>query len=684
MLMNLLFPFDEIRTVQKKFMKDIYTAVVSKKHLVAHAPTGIGKSAASISVALTYALEHGKNVIFLTPKHTQHQIVVETLKKIKEKFGVNIIATDFIGKKWMCMIPGVDNLTSRDFNELCGELRKDEKCSFYNGIWNKNKMTQKAEKILNELKIKSPLHVEEVVSICAKNEICPYYLSTELAKASNFIIADYYHLFHPSVRKSFLVRIKKELEDSIIIVDEAQNLPSRIRDVLSFKISTMTLNAAIKEARKFNYPDLANELGFVLDILEDYSKRLSEKENEIYVEKDDFVKEVTSRINRDYEEFYSDLILAGDYIRTENKRSFVGSIGMFLQEWINANEGYARIFRKSYWRDKEKFELDLKCLDPGISSKEVFDNCHSAILMSGTLTPTQMYRDLLRMEKERTMCKEYPSQFPRENQLSLIVPDTTTKFTRRNEEEFEKIADWCAKISNAIPGNVALFFPSYFLRDKVLKYFERKSTKTIFMEQQGMSKRERAKLLEDFKTYADIGAVFLAVVGGSFGEGVDLPGKFLNGVVVVGIPLDTPDLETRALIDYYDKLFGAAMRQTMMTLADSFSFTAMRTLPEHMTSRHMQMAGGHYVFYERRGSFSEKREVWLCSDGTALFKGTYATANETTRGTVVRRGNWQLEEDRLILALEQGQQERYTITQEHNTLYFDKAQTFRLPNNICK
>jgi hypothetical protein len=128
----------------------------------------------------------------------------------------------------------------------------------------------------------------------------------------------------------------------------------------------------------------------------------------------------------------------------------------------------------------------------------------------------------------------------------------------------------------------------------------------------------------------------------------------------------------------------AAMRQTMMTLADSFSFTAMRTLPEHMTSRHMQMAGGHYVFYERRGSFSEKREVWLCSDGTALFKGTYATANETTRGTVVRRGNWRLEGEQLILALEQGQQERYTITQEHNTLYFDKAQTFRLPNNICK
>jgi Rad3-related DNA helicase len=139
----------------------------------------------------------------------------------------------------------------------------------------------------------------------------------------------------------------------------------------------------------------------------------------------------------------------------------------------------------------------------------------------------------------------------------LIVPDTTTKFTRRKKEEFDKIADWCSTISNAIPGNVAIFFPSYWLRDTIMKSFERKCKKTIFVERQGMKKKEKVEFLNQFKEYADVGAVFLGAISGSFGEGIDLPGKFLKGVIVVGIPLDTPDLETLALIEYYDKLFGA-------------------------------------------------------------------------------------------------------------------------------
>ena len=70
-----------------------------------------------------------------------------------------------------------------------------------------------------------------------------------------------------------------------------------------------------------------------------------------------------------------------------------------------------------------------------------------------------------------------------------------------------------------------------------------------------MTKTEKMNFLKEFKSYADSGAVFVGVTGGSFGEGIDLPGKFLQGVVVVGVPLDSPDLETKALIQYYETLF---------------------------------------------------------------------------------------------------------------------------------
>jgi DNA excision repair protein ERCC-2 len=537
-------------------MEDVAKAISEKKHVIAHAPTGLGKSAAAIAPALSYALEHGKNVIFLTPKHTQHFIVIETLAKIRDKFNINVNAVDFIGKKWMCLVPGVQTLTSKDFSEFCREAKLEERCPFYKNVRKKTELTAEARKMIKDLQKKSPMHVEELCSECGKHEMCSYEMSCELAKESNFLIADYYHIFHPSIRKAFLMKTGKEFKDSIIIVDEAQNLPERIRSVLSSKISNFSIKKAIYEARKFKFEEIANALTGLNEVLADMAKLIEEK-NERYVTKEEFIKTVESRTGFKYDQLTADMIFAGDKIRQENKKSYVGSMGSFLDSWNVDDDGYARILKTGIWKEKQFFELNLRCIDPAVSSKELFDECHSAILMSGTLAPTQMYRDLLDMEKSRTICAEYESPFPSDNRLALIVPDTTTKYTRRKDEEFEKIAQWCADAVNAIPGNVAVFFPSYRVRDDVNRYFERKSHKSIFLEQPTMTKREKMEFLKTFKEYADLGAVFLGATAGNFGEGIDLPGKFLKGVIVVGIPFDTPDLETNALIDYYDKKFGS-------------------------------------------------------------------------------------------------------------------------------
>ena len=125
------------------------------------------------------------------------------------------------------------------------------------------------------------------------------------------------------------------------------------------------------------------------------------------------------------------------------------------------------------------------------------------------------------------------------------------------------------------------------------------------------------------------------------------------------------------------------MRQTMMTFSDSLGFTAMRALPEQMTQLYLQLEDGHFVFYARRGSFSEKREVWLCRSGDAVLKGIYTVANNTSRSVTVRRGKWSMQDDRLVLEFTDGVSERYRVTKEENTLFFDGAQTFRLPNHGC-
>jgi len=137
----------------------------------------------------------------------------------------------------------------------------------------------------------------------------------------------------------------------------------------------------------------------------------------------------------------------------------------------------------------------------------------------------------------------------------MVIPQTTTKFTNRSVAQFKEIARVCAEIANLVPGNSALFFPSYILRDEINQYFTSLCTKTTFLEMPRMNKKEKHEFLERFKSYKDSGAVLLGVASGSFGEGVDLPGDFLKAVVVVGLPLQPPDLETKELIKYYDTKF---------------------------------------------------------------------------------------------------------------------------------
>ena len=71
-----------------------------------------------------------------------------------------------------------------------------------------------------------------------------------------------------------------------------------------------------------------------------------------------------------------------------------------------------------------------------------------------------------------------------------------------------------------------------------------------------LTKEERDEVIEKFKSYKDKGGVLLGVSGGSFSEGIDLIGDYLKGVIIVGLPLARPDVETKELIKYYDEKFS--------------------------------------------------------------------------------------------------------------------------------
>jgi len=272
-LKELLFPYSEVRNIQDNLIQEVDKCIQLKKNLIVHAPTGLGKSAATLPVALAHALKNNLTVFFLTSRHTQHEIALETLKEIKKKYKTNFVTVDIIGKKWMCPVPGTDELYSYEFFEFCKSMRADSKCEYYVNARNKSgRPTVEAEKVANELKEMSPCHCESLIDFCVDKKLCPYEMSTFLAKDASVIISDYYYIFSPSIRDTFFKKTEKELSRCIIIVDEGHNLPKRARELLTQNLSSIGIRNAIKEARKFDYEETAQFLVGLKDIFDNYKK----------------------------------------------------------------------------------------------------------------------------------------------------------------------------------------------------------------------------------------------------------------------------------------------------------------------------------------------------------------------------------------------------------------------------
>lgn len=516
-------------------MEDVEQAVENGKNLIAHAPTGLGKTAGVLTPALQYALDNDKHVFFLTNRHSQHMMAIDTLKKMAQ--NGDFMAADLIGKKHMCSAAGINELPHSDFSSYCAHVRKKRTCDFYTKTVDKNReLTSMAKKKIKE--IDEPKESEEIKKNFSR--FCPYEITVELMKRSKAVVCDYFHVFS-SEETSILKKIDVGLEDCVVIVDEAHNLPTRLRSMMSQRLSTYILSNAIDEAEELEFWQLENDLK---EIYSEFKELRDDVEDECFFPKKGLVRKI-ERIC-DYDELIDRLEEGVDRVLEEKKRSFLDSIASFLKEWRGEDEGFARILRSG---DKGYLSLDYVCLDPSLISSNVIANAHSTILMSGTMKPMEMYEDLLGMEESRTMSREYESDFPEENRKVVVYPEVTSKYSQRDSDQYRKIADTVEDCVQEIPGNSIVFFPSYSFLHNV----ELKMDRNVIVENSDWDKEERNQVIDRFRD-SDRNTLF-GVMGGSFYEGIDLPGDALNGVIIVGVPLANPDLEIKSTINYYKEKF---------------------------------------------------------------------------------------------------------------------------------
>lgn len=538
--MSLKFPFQKKRESQDELIQKVEDCIKNRKNLLIHAPTGIGKTIGVLYPAVKLASKLGLNVFFLTPRHSQHIIALETLKKMG-----NIKAVDIIGKKWFCNYL-YDDLDSRDFQELCNYLKKEEKCEFYNNTYKKGELTLEAKDKIKELE-KKIYSSEEIKKRC-KN-FCAYEIACQLAKRSNVIIADYFHLFNPFVSETFLAKINKNLENSIVIVDEGHQLPNRARDLISSKLSTFVLNTAIKEANGMQ-KNVSQDIDNLRIRIEEIARDRLNYNNEAYIEKE----EIVSILNSLGSEFLDELQEVSDLIREEGKeRCSCSGLLKFIENWMDSDENFVRIIKKKDTKYGKQIEIKLKALLPAAITSDIINNSYSTILMSATLQPLEMYANLLGVKNYETIF--FKSVFPPENRLNLVAPIATTKFSKRGEAQYKNYAEIIKKIFDSINGNTAVFFPSYYFLNQVSNFLD--GSLNIFKEVQELTKEQKTNLLKQF--ISSERGLLLGVQSGSFDQGIDFPNNSLKGIIIAGVALAAPDLETKSLVACYNKNYGKGM-----------------------------------------------------------------------------------------------------------------------------
>ena len=120
------------------------------------------------------------------------------------------------------------------------------------------------------------------------------------------------------------------------------------------------------------------------------------------------------------------------------------------------------------------------------------------------------------------------------------------------------VADALAALAKGKTGNYLAFFPSYAYLQQVYEAFAaRWPDISTLVQQRSLDDAGRAEFLAQFVPRPAQTLLGFAVMGGIFGEGVDLVGDLLIGCAIVGVGLPQVSPRQEMLRRYYDAQNGA-------------------------------------------------------------------------------------------------------------------------------
>ncbi len=525
---SLTFPFGSYRPGQRKMALHVYRAIEQAEQLIVEAPTGIGKTMAAIFPAVK-ALGNGltEKFFYLTAKTTGRQVAQKALEDLAAG-GLFLKSLTLTAKEKICLSPG----------SACN----GEECGFARGYF--DRINEAVETIFQN----NALTRERVTTVAELFSVCPFELSLELSLWVDCIICDYNYVFDPRIYLKRFFGEEDEEKNFTFLVDEANNMVDRSREMFSaalFKQSVMELRRLVKT----ELPQVYKSLGAINSRLVKFKKECDEVGKPLALE--EYPDDLSPLLRR--------FVNAAEHWLQKNSRTsfrqevleLYFEINWFLKVAENFSETYAFCIETV----DENFRVKLFCLDPSLPLSEALKRCRSVTFFSATLSPVDYFRQILGCNPSAPVLI-LPSPFPAEN-LCLVVADRVSTLYKYRESTKNMVASTIDMLVKQHSGNYLVFFPSYQYMKMIYGLFaEMNPLIEHIVQTPGMTEGQRDEFLENFcmdnreqgKTL-----VGFAVMGGVFGEGIDLVGDRLTGAVIVGVGLPGISLERELIKDYYER-----------------------------------------------------------------------------------------------------------------------------------
>jgi DNA excision repair protein ERCC-2 len=521
---QLPLPFPSLRKGQRELMLATYQAVDDQGRLFAQAPTGIGKTISVLFPAIK-GVGQGKveKVFYLTAKTSGRAAAEKALDEMR-RVGLAAKSIRLTARDKICFVP-------------TGQASCDpEHCEFAVGYFDR---IGGAIEELFQLDAFTPAVIEDAAR---RHTVCPFELSLDLALWSDVIICDYNHLFDP---RAYLKRFFLEGSGSyLFLIDEAHNLLDRARDIFSAQLTKKGFRT-LERTLHDRDPRLATKLADIDVLFVELEKRCVGEESGFVVDSEppkkllpllqsflDTAEPGLSRAPASYRD-----LLFDRYFET---LAFMRVAELYNEQYVTYAEKRGR-----------DLCLRLFCRDPSKRIAEALTRGKVAVFFSATLTPLEYFRQVLGGDTgDRLLDLESP--FPAEHLEVLLADGIETTYSKR-ATTYGQVMEAIAAVTDQTLGNYMIYFPSFKYMDAVVERFAAAHPATrIEVQRPYMSEAERAAFLNLFNETGLNTLVGFAVMGGIFGEGIDLVGERLVGAVIVGVGLPQICLERDLVRLYYD------------------------------------------------------------------------------------------------------------------------------------